>query len=122
MTDLNLGQQPAINWPALDAELRAALPGKLDGTSYDKHTILTVHVKAGQNAEALRPTIAGVIAVHDPNTLTADQAQAAAKDEAFAELKAVDFGALQKSGTLQEVRDAVFKMAVAFGLADGKRG
>jgi hypothetical protein len=34
----------------------------------------------------------------------------------------VDFTALQKAGTLQEVRDAVFKMAVAFGLADGKRG
>jgi hypothetical protein len=122
MTDLNLGAQPAINWPALDAELRAALPGKLDGTSYDKHTILTVHVKQGADAESLRPQIAAVIAAHDPAALTPDQAQAAAKDEAFAELKAVDFSALQKAGTLQEVRDAVFKMAVAFGLADGKRG
>jgi pyruvate/2-oxoglutarate/acetoin dehydrogenase E1 component len=123
MTELYMGAQPAINFNALDAELRAALPGKLDGINNNAKTgELWVIVTKGQDAESLRPQIAAVIAAHDPAVLTAEQARAAAKDEAVAELKAIDFATLQKSGTLQEVRDAVFKMALAFGLTDAKRG
>jgi hypothetical protein len=122
MTDLNLGAQPAINWPALDAELRAALPGKLDGTSYDKHTILTVHVKAGQNAEALRPTIAAVIVAHNPNTLTADQALAARRLTAAGDLQAADFVAvlnqINAATTLADAKPILKKLlALTYRLA-----
>jgi hypothetical protein len=51
-------------------------------------------VKAGQNAEALRPTIAGVIAAHNPVTLTADQALAARRLTAAGDLQAADFVAV----------------------------
>jgi hypothetical protein len=112
-----------INAPLLKTELDAASGGAYQGYSVGSKWpgIVRLHF-ADATAQAVIDATLAAYTAHNPNTLTADQAQAAAKDEAFAELKAVDFTALQKAGTLQEVRDAVFKMAVAFGLADGKRG
>jgi hypothetical protein len=128
MADLNMGLQPAINWPALDYELRVALPGQLDGTSYAKGN-LTVHVKAGLDAEALRPAIAAVIAAHDPALLTPEQQLTARRVAAKGDLSAADFVAvLNQINAATSLADAkpilkkllalTYRLALAEGLTD----
>lgn len=94
MTDIILGAQPAINWEALDTELRAALKDKLDGTTY-ADGVLTVQVADGVNAEALRPSIAAVLAAHDPSVKTAGQQAEARQLQATTDLALEDFSNLK---------------------------
>lgn len=134
MTNVNLGAQPAINWPALDAELRAALPGQLDGTSYGKGGELTVHVAEGADAEALRKTIAAVLAAHNPNVLTRQQQAEAARETAALAVRAADVTALRagleaKAGTVAQLQAQVAALAgviesmrVALGLDEPPDG
>jgi hypothetical protein len=112
-----------INAPQLKAELDAASGGAYQGYSIGSKWLGMARLSFadGTKQPAIDATIDAYEA-HDPAVLTADQERVKAQETAIDELKAVDFSALQKTGTLQEVRDAVFKMAVAFGLADGKRG
>lgn len=133
MTDLNLGEQRAINWPALDAELRAALPGKLDGTTYAKGE-LTVHVREGVDAEALRGQIGAVIRAHDPAALTREQQAKAAREAAKEAVRTADVTALRtgleaKTGTVAQLQAQVAELAalveamrVALGLDEAPEG
>lgn len=129
MTDIFMGPLPLINFAALDAELRAALPGKLDGISQDKHANLTVHVKAGENATALQPQIAAVIAAHNPAVLTPAQELAARRLAAQGELSVADFAAvLAQINAASSLADAkpilkkllalTYRVALAQGLTD----
>lgn len=128
MTDLNFGPQPLINFDALDAQLRTALPTQLTGASYAKG-VLTVHVAAGLDAEALRPTIAGVIAAHNPAVLSEAQALAARRIAAQGDLNNADFLAvLNQINTASSLADAKpimksllrlqYRVALAAGLTD----
>lgn len=115
MPNLNWGAQNAINWPALDAELRAALPGKLDGTSYSKGE-LTIHVTEGEDAEALRPAIAAVLKAHDPTVLTREQARETAREAAALAVRTADVTALRagleaKAGTVAQLQAQVAQLA-----------
>lgn len=133
MTDLNLGEQRAINWPALDAELRAALPGKLDGTTYAKGE-LTVHVREGVDANALRGQIAAVVQAHNPAVQTAQQQADAARAEAVEALKTADVAAIRtgleaKGATVAQLQAQVADLAavveqmrVALGLGEPPDG
>lgn len=107
MTDLDMGAQPQINWPALNDELKSALPGKLYGTSY-ANGVLFVHVADGLDAEALRPQIAAVIELHDPSVKTPEQAAEEARQTALLELQDTDLAAIltgaQSATTLEEMR------------------
>jgi hypothetical protein len=94
MTELIMGALPAANFPALDAELRAALPGKLDGISWDKHGNLTVIVTTGHDAESLRGPVAAVIAAHNPAVLTPTQQLAARREAAKGDVSNADFVAV----------------------------
>ena len=129
MTDLNFGAQPLINFQALDAELRAALPAQLYGISQDKHANLTVHVVDGLDAQALRSSIAGVIAAHDPAKLSPAQALAARRIAAQGDLAAADFAALlaqiNAASTLADAKPILkqllaltYRLALAQGLTD----
>lgn len=122
MTNLDMGALPAINFARLDYDLRAALPGALDGISQDKHGNLTVIVSTGQNAEALRPAIAAVIAAHDPAALTPAQALAARRLEAQGDLEAADFAAvlaeINGASTLAAIKPILRKLlALSYRLA-----
>ena len=133
MTDLNLGEQRAINWPALDAELRAALPGNLDGTTYAKGE-LTVHVCEGVDANVLRGQIAAVVQAHDPTVQTAQQQADAARAEAVEALKTADVAAIRtgleaKGATVAQLQAQVASLAavveqmrVALGLGEPPDG
>ena len=107
MTDLDMGAQSQINWPALNEELKSALPGKLYGTSY-ANDVLYVHVVDGLNAEALRPQIVAVIKAHDPSVKTPEQAAEEARQTALLELQDTDLAAIltgaQSATTLEEMR------------------
>lgn len=129
MTDLNMGALPLINFARLDYELRAALPGKLDGISQDKFKNLTVHVTAGENADALQPQIAAVITAHNPSVLTPDQALAARREAAKGDLSAADFAAvLTQINAATSLADAkpilrkllalTYRLALAQGMTD----
>lgn len=114
MTELSMGPHPLINFDALDAELKAALPGKLDGISWDKRANLTVIVREGQNTESLRPQIAAVIAAHNPAVLTAEQQEAAAQQAARTTLSQSDFMAwrtnVQNATTLAAMKVLVLQL------------
>lgn len=128
MTDLFMGTHPAVNFEGLDKELRAALPGKLDGIKNNaKNGDLWVVVTEGQNAESLRPQIAAVIAAHNPAVLTAEQQVTAAKEAAAAAVASANIAALVQSAvkatTLEELRpillqafDLLGNMALVQGL------
>jgi hypothetical protein len=130
MPELYMGAQPAINFNALDAELRAALPGKLDGINNNAKTgELWVIVTKGQDAEALRPQIAAVIAAHNPAVLTAEQATAARRVAAQGDLQAADFvTVLNQINAATSLADAkpilkkllalTYRVALAQGLTD----
>jgi hypothetical protein len=129
MSDLNMGARPLINFALLDAELRAALPGKLDGISQDKHAGLTVHVVEGEDAAALRPQIAAVIAVHNPTKRTPEQDRAARRVAALGDVNNADFVALwhaiDNASSLAAVKPLMkamlllqFRVALASGLTD----
>lgn len=134
MTNLNMGERPAINWPALDSELRAALPGKLDGTSYDKHGVLIIYVKKGEDAEALRGQIGAVIRAHDPAALTREQQAKAAREAAKEAVRTADVTALRtgleaRTGTVAQLQAQVAELAavveamrVALGLDEPPDG
>jgi hypothetical protein len=126
MPELYMGAQPLINFAALDAELRAALPGKLDGISQDKYANLTVVVSEGVDAESLRGRVAAVIAAHNPAVLTPTQEAEATKAAAVASLATADLAgmvaAVDRAKTLEDVRpllltalDLLGKLAVAQG-------
>lgn len=133
MTDIYLGAQPAINWEALDAELRRALPGALDGTTYARGE-LTVHVADGEDAAALRPAIEAVIRAHDPAVPTPGQAAEAARAEAIEALKTADVTVLRtgleaRTGTVAQLQAQVAELAavveamrVALGLDEPPDG
>jgi hypothetical protein len=129
MTTLDMGALPAANFPALDAELRAAIPGKLDGLAWDKHGNLTVIVAAGQDAESLRGAIAAVIAAHNPAVLTPAQQLAARRLAAAGDLQAADFAAvLAQINAATSMADAkpilkkllalTYRLALAQGMTD----
>jgi predicted hydrolase (HD superfamily) len=129
MTALDMGPNPAANFPALDAALRAALPGQLDGISWDKHGNLTVIVTEGRDAEALRPQIAAVIAAHNPSVLTPAQTLAARRVTAADDLQAADFAAvlaqINAATTLADAKPILkkllaltYRLALAQGMTD----
>jgi hypothetical protein len=127
MTDLYMGPQPLINFSALDAELRAALPGKLDGIRNAAKTgDLWVIVTEGHDAESLRGPVAAVIAAHNSAVLTPTQEAEAAKAAAVDALATADLAgmvnAVHDAKTLQDVRPLLLtalallgKLAVAQG-------
>lgn len=106
-TDLNLGAQPGINWPALNAELLAALPDKVAGTTYADGALI-VNLADGVNVQALQPTIAALLAAHDPSALTPQQQAQAQQQAALTALTQTDFTAMtdavQGAATLEDVR------------------
>lgn len=112
-----------INGPALQSELQtaggAAYQGYSQGAKWPG--MIRLHFADGTAQPVIDAALAAY-AAHDPSVKTPEQAKVAAQEAALTDLKAVDFAALQKSGTLQEVRDAVFKLALAFGLADPPDG
>jgi hypothetical protein len=114
MANLNMGQQPGINWPALDAELHAALPGKLDGTSFDKRGELVVHVKDSESADALRPQIAAVLAAHDPAVKTPEQREDEARETTRRALEQADFARwkadVQNAASLAALRPLLLQL------------
>ena len=130
MTDLSMGLHPGINSEVLDAELRAALPGKLDGLNFAHKTgELTVIVTEGEDAAPLRGTIAAVIAAHDPNATTPQQQAQAAREQAAQAVAGADLAGLAAevvaAKTLEDVRPALMQaltllgqMAVAQGLVE----
>lgn len=130
MTDLNMGTRPGINFEVLDAELRAALPGKLDGVNFAHKTgELTVIVTEGEDAERLRGTIAAVISAHDPTAKTPLQQAQAAREQAAQAVAGADLAGLAAevvaAKTLEDVRPALMQaltllgqMAVAQGLVE----
>jgi hypothetical protein len=129
MAELEFGPRPGLNFALLDAELRAALPGKLDGISWDKTDRLTVVVTEGEDAAALRPQIAAVIAVHNPTKRTPEQDQAARRAAALGDVKSADFvalwNAIDNAASLAAVKPLMKAMlllqcrvALAAGLTD----
>lgn len=130
MAELYMGAQPLANLDRLDYELRAALPSKLDGLKRnDKTGDLWVIVTTGQDAEALRPQIAAVIATHDPAALTPAQQLAARRLAAQGDLEAADFAAvlaqINAASTLADAKPILkkllaltYRLALAQGMTD----
>jgi hypothetical protein len=129
MAELEFGPRPGLNFPLLDAELRAALPGKLDGISWDKADRLTVVVTEGEEAQSLRSVIAAVIAVHNPTKRTPEQDRAARRAAALGDVNNADFvalwNAIDNAASLAAVKPLMkamlllqFRVALAAGLTD----
>ena len=118
-----------INFDVLDKELRAALPVACDGLSYNAGDGLIVYIRDGEDAESLRPAIAGVIAAHDPAVLSPAQELAARRIAAQGDLNNADFlavlNAINAATTLaaakpimRQLLRLVYRVALAQGLTD----
>lgn len=87
MPDMSINVE-RINAPALDQELRTALPTKCRGLSFHGG-VLRVHLTADAGS-ADQTTVAQIVAAHDPDVLTTAQQteQAAASVKAAAKTQA----------------------------------
>ena len=104
-----------INADALDAQLRASLPG-YDGLSLSDVDGLLVHVREGEDAEALRGQIGAVIRAHDPAALTREQQAKAAREAAKEAVRTADVTALRtgleaRTGTVAQLQAQVAALA-----------
>lgn len=130
MSELYLGTRPALNLDLLDAELKAALPGQIDGLKRnDKNGDLWVIVTEDADADALKPQALAVLQAHDPNVLTPAQETAARRIAAQGEVSNADFlavlNAINDATTLaaakpimRQLLRLVYRVALAAWLTD----
>jgi hypothetical protein len=106
MKNIVIDNISAVNVPALDQTLRAALGEQVFGLSYSA-AIVTVHL-SDQATKAQENQARALVQAHDPAVLTPDQ-QAEINRQAKLDQARRDYGAAEIDLTLYEGKDSLLQ-------------
>lgn len=106
MSEYQIAHTGAVNTNLLDTEMRAALPNKIEGLVVAVGSYVTVNFTNTPSAQD-QTDAAAVVAAHDPNILTEDQAIQASATAMIADFAPVSSPVMDKITELQgDIRTA----------------